>query len=456
MSVYPAAIELANSHFNLAEVLALPTYLEGGPNTHTLSPWTLLTALLILATGSLANALPVLHVISLVLSALTGAAVYRLISRKAPLLVAVVGALAVLLFPPMVVQTADVYLDLPVACLGTWSLVGLVERRPWLTTFLVTAAVWMKPLAMIFVGAITLHWLFFRRAGRGRLRALTPMIIPSVTAVLVSIPQFARAAPISIGDRYTLTLEASNRLLLSVPDVAALVVVTLLLMAFQLRRSPLTEELMIAGFLLISASVFILLNPLVTHGIPFLPRYYVMIVPALVTGIILAITATSHRFALIAGSILALAFALNLHGALYPFKSHATFALAERSLGYRDLLQLHREDISLLASIGSEVPIYFDYFAYFRLAYPEMGYADGIPRSGASVFHNADLHSAPLPELPKRFAMLFEYPVLGGEVLERIWKEAEAAGAVANETKLTSGSYAVYVIEIDQDPNDPT
>jgi hypothetical protein len=46
--------------------------------------------------------------------------------------------------------------------------------------------------------------------------------------------------------------------------------------------------------------------------------------------------------------------------------------------------------------------------------------------------------------------------VLGGEVLERIWKEAEAAGAVANETKLTSGSYAVYVIEIDQDPNDPT
>jgi hypothetical protein len=102
------------------------------------------------------------------------------------------------------------------------------------------------------------------------------------------------------------------------------------------------------------------------------------------------------------------------------------------------------------------VPIYFDYFAYFRLAYPEMGYADGIPRSGASVFHNADLHSAPLPELPKRFAMLFEYPVLGGEVLERIWKEAEAAGAVANETKLTSGSYAVYVIEIDQDPEDPT
>jgi hypothetical protein len=450
MSVYPAAIELANSGFDLPEVLALPTYLEGGPNTHTLSPLTMLVALLIVSTGSLTSAVPILHVMSLALSALTGAAVYRLISRKAPQSIAIFGALAVLLFPPMVVQTADVYLDLPLACLGTWSFVGIVERRPWFTTVLVTAAVWMKPLAMIFVGVMALHWLFFGSGAKRTLRAVAPIVIPTVTAVLVSLPQFARASPISIADRYSVTLEASSRLLLSLPDMAALVLATLLLTAFYLRSTTRSEELMIAGFVLISGFVFILINPLVTHGIPFLPRYYVMIVPALVIGVLLAITQVSRRIALIAGIILSLVFALNLYGAFYPFKGHASFALAERSLAYRDLLQLQRQDISLLASLASEMPIYFDYFAYFRLAYPEMGYASVQPDSAVSVFHDPRLFSATLADLPPRFGLLFEYPVLGGEVLERLWSEARAVGAIANETKLTKGSYSVYVIEVVQ------
>jgi hypothetical protein len=96
------------------------------------------------------------------------------------------------------------------------------------------------------------------------------------------------------------------------------------------------------------------------------------------------------------------------------------------------------------------VPVYYDYFAFYRLEYPELGYAEGPLPSGISVFHNRELVEATLADLPQRFAFIFEYPVLGGEVLLRIWEAAKASGADVTETALTRGAYTVYVIEVDQ------
>jgi hypothetical protein len=149
-------------------------------------------------------------------------------------------------------------------------------------------------------------------------------------------------------------------------------------------------------------------------------------------------------------------FAVNLNGALYPYRDHATYALAERSLAYRDLLALQMEDVALLTELSEDMPVYYDYFGFYRLEYPEMGYSEGPLESGISVFHHGELADATLADLPNRFAFIYEYPVLGGEVLLRIWEEAKTSGAEVTETALTRGTFTVYVVEINQgDSVDP-
>lgn len=450
MSVYPAAIELAETNFDFSRLFSLPTYYEGGPNTHATSPWTVMVAALISLTGSLANALPILHVISFGLAALTGAATYRLIAHSAPGIIAVVGALAVLLFPPMIVQTADVYLDLPLTCLGTWGLVMLLERKFIASSALITMAVWVKPLAVIFAAVLAGFVLIYGEPRRKISRAIALALPPLVAAGVVSLLQAAQSTRLPLLDRYVAAVGATGEFLATMPDLLAIVGVTMVLIIVSIREQVTLDTFRLMSLVVISVFAFVVLNPVISQGIPLLPRYYIAFLPALVAGILTFLSLKSQRMALAAGSVLILLFAVNINGLFYRFKDHPTYVLAERSLTYRDLLALQIEDISILTDLSREMPVYYDYFAFYRLEYPGLGYSDGPLASGVSVFHHRELAATSLADLPTRFAFIFEYPVLGGEVLLRIWDEAKASGAEVTETELTRGPYKVYVVEVDQ------
>jgi hypothetical protein len=450
MSVYPAAIELAKTNFDYSRLFSLPTYYEGGPNTHATSPWTLIVALLISATGSLANALPILHIISFALAALTVAATYRLIAHSVPGVIAVLGALAALLFPPMIVQTADIYLDLPLTCLGMWGVVMLVERRFTTASALITGAVWVKPLAVIFA-ATGAMFVLSEGDRRGRIRrAVAFAAAPLIVAAIVSALQRASSLPPPFLDRYAASVGGTVQWLGAMPDVMGMGVATLLLIPVMIKSGIKQDTVTIMNLVLLSAVALLLLNPLVSFGIPLIPRYYIAIIPPLVAGNLAVLSSRSRSAGVVAALILIVAFAVNLGGAFYPFKEHATFALAERSLAYRDLLALQIEDVAILTELSAEMPVYYDYFGFYRFQYPELGYSDGPLESGVSIFHTPGLAQASLVDMPARFAFIYEYPVLGGEVMLRIWEEAKAAGVEVNEIALQRGSYTVYVVEVDQ------
>lgn len=450
MSVYPAAIELSKTNFDFGRLFSLPTYYEGGPNTHATSPWTILVAVLIAFTGSLDNALPILHTISLGLAALTIAATYRLIASTAPGIVAVVGALAVLVFPPMLVQAADVYLDLPLTCFGVWSLVMLLERRFIAASALVTMAVWIKPLAVIFAGAAAAFSFSHGDRHRRIRRTIVLAAAPLVVAATVSVLQGASSVPPPLLDRYVASVGGSSQWLGAMPDLIGLGLITLLLTPAMIRGEDRQDLFTIMSLVLLSAVLLVLLNPLVSFGIPFIPRYYIAILPVLAAGVLSFLCSKSRAVALTAASTLFVMFVINLNGALYPFKDHPTFALAERSFAYRDLLMLQFEDIRLLSELGQAMPVYYDYFGFYRLEYPELGYSEGSLESGISVFHNPELGGVSLANMPDRFAFIYEYPVLGGEFLQRIWAEAKASEAQVTETPLTRGAFTVYVVEVNQ------
>ena len=327
MSVYPAALEIVDSGFDIVRVLGMPTYLEGGPNTYTVSPWTLTVAGLTQATGSLKTAIPILHIISFALAALTAAATYRLIAHTAPGIPAVIGALAALLFPPMLVQTADIYLDLPLACAGTWGLVFLEERAYGRAGVLTTLAVLIKPLAILFVGIIAIH-VITEGSRTGRLRRLVLMTIPPLTiALALSIVQSADVIPDPLRDRLIGSISSTAQHLVSLPDV--MVLFALVLAAGVALRSAVghVETYRLAVMMVISFTGFALLGPLVTHGISIIPRYYVVVTPVLIAGLIGLLSHRSRKLSIALATLLAVLFALTRVGSITPTRIIQGFGL---------------------------------------------------------------------------------------------------------------------------------
>ena len=450
MSVFPAAIELSKTDFDFARLFSLPTYYEGGPNTHATSPWTMLVAALISLTGSLTNALPILHTISFGIAALIIAATYRLIAHSAPGLIAVLGSLAVLLFPPMLVQSSDIYLDLPSTCLATWGLVFLLERRFIAASVLTTLAIWIKPLAIVFAAVLVAFVLIYGPPRRKVLLAASLAVPPLIVAGIVSVVNTSPSVRLPIGDRFAISINSTGEFIVTLPDVLAISAMALALVLFSRKEESGGDTFRIMTLVLMSIFGFVVASPVVAIGVPLLPRYYITFLPALMAGILTFLSSKSRRVAVIFTSIVAVAFAINMNGAFYPHKEHPYFVLAERSLSYQDLLALQIEDMSVLTALSDDMPVFYDYFTFYRLEYPEMGYSDGPLESGVSVFHSPELTDASLADMPNRFAFVFEYPVLGGDVLQRVWDEAKTSGAVVTEIAMTRGSYTVYVVEVDQ------
>jgi hypothetical protein len=56
MGLFPAAITLADNGFDVVELPGMPDYFEGGPNTHSTSPVTFATSVVLRAPGLLVTA----------------------------------------------------------------------------------------------------------------------------------------------------------------------------------------------------------------------------------------------------------------------------------------------------------------------------------------------------------------------------------------------------------------
>ena len=245
---------------------------------------------LISATGSLANALPILHFISFGLAALTVAATYRLIAHSAPGVVAVVGALAVLAFPPMIVQTAEIYLDLPLACLGTWSLVLLLERRFMAASMLTTLAVWVKPIGShIRCGRLAYSSLLTTFAtAKSCSGRFSSRLLRLAMAAVISVLQSSKSSAPPLVDRYVISVGGSSQLLQTMPDLIVILLVTLSGHPRVHQREPKERNLYSHEPLIDLRCCICSLEPRGSNGIPLLPRYYIAILPVVIAALLTA------------------------------------------------------------------------------------------------------------------------------------------------------------------------
>jgi hypothetical protein len=411
-TVSPAALTMVELDFDIWRLANLPSTLEGGPSTHSTSVYTIGLALFIALLGP-SGGFFVAHVVSIALIGALSGATYLLARERLSVKTSALVAVAASILPLVLQQSADVYLDLPLAVITTFGCWTAVRRRFWPTVGLVFIGVAIKTSAIFLLPLIVLA----RPLTTPTRKHLIHVGVGGAIAVLPFLP------PLITTDRFdtSMTFAAQSLLVRSSIDMLVLTADVFLIMAIFIlvaygrsrarshdRVSKVTA-LLVLGFLGTHFATVVL-----SGTIAVLPRYYIAVVPAVLASLPPvegsdAQTERRRRLVAIGGMTALVMFSLvNRQGDFYPLPDHDFYVLAERSTRAQELLQLQIEGTRRLAA--TELPIAAGLPEHFRLLYPDMGYVSETPEGVISLVEGWP------SEPPATYAMLierrFDNPVL--------------------------------------------
>ena len=461
-SVFPAAITLAQSNFDLPHLLQQPSYFDGGPNIHGLSLVTWVTALAYWALGDRPDViLPLLHLLHLAITAWALATLWR-IARDGLGSLAALGAVGtVAVFPLFFVQAGYLYLEMPILAFSAAAIYSWLQGRDRQTAAWATAAAMVKSSGTIVAGALLVSTLatpgdWRRKLRRCALLTAGPLIVAAVHYALHP------SSALGVG-----SLDATVAYLLSVPDLALLLVVFVgASLALRPWRSELWETRLRgtklcgrnqgpARVYLICVATFVSFCGFYLALVPLgasvrvLPRYYLQLFPFVLIGLLVLLGRRSRRA--VAGVLLvaALFFLANRKGHLYPDRGTTNFAITERSMAYVELMELQDLGLQSLVEAAGEMPVFYGLSESYRLAYPEMGHDHVPPAEGHCIYNEAPYLHARLRDFPPTFFVLYDYPWLGGAEARRVVSEAESDPRYDVEVaQLTVGPFESYLARV--------
>lgn len=488
MGLFPAALTLSANNFDLLELLAMPTYVDGGPNVHSTSLVTLITAAVLSLTGGGPQSFLVIRLLHFAAAAYTLVALAAFVKPvfgrgTAPLL-----CLAVLLFPLVSVQVGYMYFEIPLLLSAVCALRAWTERRIWAAILWATAAVSIKEAGIIVPATLAVAVLLEDQALRLKAKRLAMIMTPPLV-LIVGIMFLQRVAPtnstnplasISRGHAFLSMVYAMSRWGLRVPDLWMLFLLFLAGLplfgrgvlqtlrrppAVRVEQDPDERGNLVLGYSGVLVVVFILLFTValpVLFRFPFvLPRYSVVVAPFLLlwSGYIVKST-MSARFPSAVAVCLGLLcgwFGANSNGALYPLDINTggpgnDHALTERSNAYRRQLAVELQAIRAVKALPDGVLVLYGHYEHYLLNYPGLGFADGPLSNGHNLYiESLDeiTKSAPMP--PCVYA-LYSYPWLGGGRILDLIKMADTDADLTQETiqEFRDGPYTMSLIRFQQ------
>ena len=487
MGLFPAALTLSANGFDLLELLAMPEYLEGGPNTHSMSLVTLVTALVLrVAGGGGPASFVMLHLLHFSVAAYALVVLFRFSKPVFGRVATPLFCLAVLLFPIFSTQVGYLYVEVPLFLCAVSALHAWTDRRFWPAVLWATAALAMKETGIIVPATLVIATLAENREARLKVKRMAlimtpPVLLVASTSLLTRIALAGSGdAPLvpSFGSIFGGLTHYLDRFLFNVPDLLAFIVVFLVAApllgtrVFRTLRSeptdpgdrePESRAQLVLGYSGILIVLFILLFlvalPVLAEFTIILPRYYVVIAPFLLLWFGYAfeglLSARLPSASAVCFVLLSAFFALNTNGALYPLDIDTEGpgndpALTERSNAYRRLLALERDAIRALEELPEGVPVYYGHYEHYLLEYPGLGYSSGPLSNG----HNFSVES--LAELIRREPMppcvyvLFNYPWLGGGKILGLIRFAERTSGLSASVvqEFRDGRYVIILAQI--------
>lgn len=455
MGLFPAATTLADSGFDILSLIEEPSYAAGGPNVHSLSPITWITALVLRFVGEGQAALITMHIFHLLVAAAAAAAIFRLSAILYGKRLALLSTAAAFAFPLVLTQTGFLYLEIPMLAATTFALLAWIDRRPVVAGVWVTVAILIKGSGLIVVGTLVLAVLFDpRRELRTPIRAAALLIAPAVVfltnlAISTSVP----GGLTTTGADFKANLSSMGAFLTAVPDLLLLVAGFIVAAAIGKRRGGAGErqDLIRLSIVMLTVSFFGFYLVFAAFGTAPLPRYYTQIAPFLLVGLV-DIGRGYLRAPLVAGVLLLAIsfFVVNRNGIFYGEVSNNNFAVVERSGEYVDLLALHQEGAQAIEELGAKEPVFYPLPYHYFVSHPAMGYVDATPAFGRSILHSEPFNGGRLDDYPESFAMLYEFSWLGGGIIKSVWDQAEAdPNRVVTVVQLGSSPFESAVIQVD-------
>jgi len=467
MSIFPAANTLADHNFNLGFLLKQPGFASAGPNVHSLSPITWLTAGVISLLGSSAGLLPTLHLVHFAIAAAAMAGFFQFV-RPLGVWLAGLTSVAALATPVVLTQAGYVYLEFPMLAATVYGALAWVDRDVRWAVGWSVVAVLIKGSGIIVPFALAGAALFDPRSSRPDLRSGVLLIgVPS--AVLLAVVEITSTLHAGVdGVSYSGYVILMMMYLVRIPDVLVLMIAYfLVVLAFARWNKPgmsapegddvnntesegLRSAMLITSFLIAAFLCFYLAVPLVEGQTVVNPRYYVQIVPFALFGTVAALR-QQRRYQMVAFVlILSLTWSVaNRNGDFYPDNSINNFGLIERSGAYVDLLGLQLAEMRALQQLPGNVPKFYDQSTHLRFKYPLMGYADGALPNGYFVLGDDQTKDGRLENFPDDFYMMYEYPWLGGEAFRAILRQAEADSSVSvTVTEISYGDFTSQLVRV--------
>ncbi|MEN8144629.1 MAG: hypothetical protein ABFS14_06710 [Gemmatimonadota bacterium] len=488
MGLFPAALTLAENGFDLPELLRAPDYRAGGPNTHSTSPVTLGTAIVLTLSGGGAKSMLILHLLHFIVAACALVTFFRfarpVLGGTATLLL----CLSVLLHPLFLVQVGYMYLEVALFLCAVSALLAWVRGRFWPAVIWAALAFAIKETGILVPATLITAVLIENRRFVVRLRRATQIAsLPALwwgsMALLEATAQSGNPEGLELFPPFVFQslLHYLDRFLFNVPDLLVFLIIFLIAaiaagpgMSRVLRQEPTTPAargaeqqarlplalsgVLIVGFLLL----FLVALPLAARFTIVLPRYYVIILPFLLLWVGYAARTLARRLggrvkrpAVVTFVLLSLFFALNHGGQFYPLDVHTEgpgndFPLTERSHAYIRLNAIQKEAVAYLETLPNGTPVYYGHFEHYLFSYPGLGYASGPLLNG----HNLTLESVPDlvsgPDPPTCLYVLYNYPWLGGSFIRRLFQLADAETDLAREVvrEFRDGRYSISLTRI--------
>ncbi|HEX9644476.1 MAG TPA: hypothetical protein VGC11_10825 [Acidimicrobiia bacterium] len=433
---------------DLPRLLSQPGYLDGGPNTHSLTPVTWFTAAILRVAGT--SAIPSLHVIHIAIAAVAATALFRFAGRVLPRKLAAVTTVAAFSVPLVFAQTGYMYLEIPSLAAAALALRARQEHREATAAGWAAVAAWVKMSGIAVAAGLVIHSVLVGDRSRRDAIRCARTAIPAIAVVLIPMAVEASGSRFSIeaaGVAFRTSLRAAGY----VPDVALLLVAGLIVPLF--LRAPGGDGTHSSVRLIWSYTVAVVF---VTASVaPFqyvyLPRYYTAVVPLVVVMLVIVLWQHSGvRSAAIGATVIASIGLVNLGGWLYPTLPPNAPWMLERSLEYYPRMRLDVAVADYVATLPpgvvklisfNEVPLYL---------HPNLGYVDepiantieSPPGWRADGFRES-------LDPPDEFYIVHTYAVLGGATLEDLWHDLESdAGYTTDVTTFTNGEHTSHVIHV--------
>lgn len=184
MGLFPAALTLSANGFDLLELLAMPEYLDGGPNTHSMSLVTLITAVVLRVTGGGGPAsFVMLHLLHFSVAAYALVVLYRFSKPVFGRVTTPLFCLAVLLFPIFSTQVGYLYVEMPLFLCAVSALHAWTDRRFWPAVLWATAALALKETGIIVPATLVIATLVEDRGARLKVKRMALIMTPPVFLV---------------------------------------------------------------------------------------------------------------------------------------------------------------------------------------------------------------------------------------------------------------------------------